>query len=131
MEWLKRLPVAKVDWRILITNKTRFKIDESWLEKEIIKVLIGFKVEKPVELSVLVVGRRSARELNIKYRKMNYFPQMLEFPMSKEKDTDGWIRLGDLVICWQLFEKEIKRTQVTKDKLLTEWLVHGITNLLE
>lgn len=123
--------MAKEDFKILISNKSRFKVDEPWLEKEIIEVLIELGADQKVELSVLVVGRRRARELNIKYRKMNYFPQMLEFPMTKEKDVDGWIRLGDLVICWELFEKEIKRTNVSKDKLLTEWLVHGITNLLK
>ena len=89
----------------------------------------GFK--KDVELSICFVGREKAKKLNQKYRKMDYIPQVLGFPMSKEKDVDGVIRLGDIVICTEKLKYEVKFQKKDLETILYGWLVHGIENLLK
>jgi len=82
------------------------------------------------EVSVIFVGRKKAKDLNIKYRQKSYIPQVLGFPMSLEKDDDGVIRLGDIVICTQKLKYEAIFQQKSQHKILEEWLLHGVENLL-
>ena len=84
-----------------------------------------------VELSVIFVGRKKAKDLNIKYRDKTYVPQVLGFPMSKEADNDGMIRLGDVVICTQKLKYEVRFQNKGLEMILKEWMVHGVENLLE
>lgn len=80
-------------------------------------------LKENIELSVNFVGRHRAKKLNQKYRRKDYVPQVLGFPMETKKGVDGWIRLGDIVICTEKLKDE-------KRDVLYEWLVHGIKNLL-
>lgn len=89
----------------------------------------GFNPEK-VELSIYFVGVKKAKELNIKYRQMDYIPQVLGFPMSKKVDADGMIRLGDIVICNSKLKYEAKFQKKTITEILEFWLLHGVDNLL-
>ena len=84
-----------------------------------------------VELSVIFVGRKKAKDLNMKYRGKNYIPQVLGFPMSKEVDEDGKIRLGDIVICTQKLKYEVKFQKSNLENILYQWLIHGVENLLK
>lgn len=86
--------------------------------------------EKEVELSICFVGPKKAKELNIKYRQMSYIPQVLGFPMSKVKDSDGMIRMGDIVICNSKLKYEAKFQHKSIDDILEFWLLHGVDNLL-
>lgn len=87
--------------------------------------------EENVELSIFFVGREKAKKLNQDYRQKDYIPQVLGFPMNKEKDADGKIRLGDIVICTQKLKYEVKFQKSSIEKVLYEWLVHGVENLLK
>jgi len=87
--------------------------------------------EKEVELSVYFVGRDKAKKLNIDYRQKSYIPQVLGFPMSKEKDVDGIIHLGDIVICTQKLKYESVFLNKKIEVVLREWLVHGVENLVK
>jgi ssRNA-specific RNase YbeY (16S rRNA maturation enzyme) len=51
--------------------------------------------------------------------------------MSKKKDVDGKIRLGDIVICSQKLKYEVKFQKSSLEKVLYEWLLHGVENLLK
>jgi ssRNA-specific RNase YbeY (16S rRNA maturation enzyme) len=50
--------------------------------------------------------------------------------MSKEKDADGIIRLGDIVICTQKLKYEAVFLGKSQKVVLEEWLLHGVENLL-
>jgi len=92
---------------ILIKHPKNWGLSEDkviFLSKKALKIF-GFN-EKEVELSIYFVGRDKAKKLNIDYRAKSYIPQVLGFPMSKEKDVDGVIRLGDIVICTQKLKYE-------------------------
>lgn len=70
---------------------------------------------REVELSLVFVGKKKARGLNQRYRKMDYVPEVLAFPMDNEI-------LGDIVVCIDKLKSE---------KQLREWIRHGIVNLLQ
>ena len=116
---------------ILINSNKNFGLDNNLIEKLAKKALGEKGFKEDVELSINFVGRKKAQDLNINYRKMDYIPQVLGFPMSKEKDFDGKIRLGDIVICTQKLKYEIKFQKSNLDAVLYSWLIHGVENLLK
>lgn len=116
---------------ILINHPKNWGLSEDLVESLAKKTLIEKGFEDKVELSIDFVGRKKAKELNVNFRKMSYIPQVLGFPMSKEVDVDGKIRLGDIVICTQKLKYEVKFQKSTLDRVLYSWLVHGVENLLK
>jgi len=115
---------------ILVRHRKNWGLNKAMVLRLSEKVLKGFGYQNGVELSVFFVGRRQAKNYNIEYRKKDYIPQVLGFPMSKTSDVDGMIRLGDIVICTQKLKYEVKFQKSTMEKVLTEWLKHGVENLL-
>lgn len=100
---------------ILIKHPKNWGLDEG-VVRRLAKKVLRERGLGGVELSLAFVGRRKARDLNIRYRKMDYVPQVLAFPMDKEI-------LGDIVIC----TSKLKRERAD----LAEWLRHGVKNLLK
>lgn len=116
---------------ILINHNKNWGLNEALVEKLSQKALKEKGFESDVELSIYFVGRKKARDLNICYRQKDYIPQVLGFPMSTKKDVDGKIRLGDIVICSQKLKYEVEFQKSTLERVLYEWLVHGVENLLK
>lgn len=116
---------------ILIKHPKNWGLDENLVLDKANEALEFFKLKENVELSVVFVGRRKAKELNIKYRGKDYIPQVLGFPMSRERDADGYMRLGDVVICTQKLKYEEKFLKKERDEILGEWMKHGVENLLK
>lgn len=115
---------------ILIKHPKNWGLEESLVLKTANKALAFYKLKENVELSVIFVGRKKAKELNIKYREKSYIPQVLGFPMSKVRDADGYIRLGDIVICSQKLKYECKFQKKSLEKIMDEWMQHGLDNLM-
>ena len=117
---------------ILIKHPKNWGLSEEKVTFFAIKALdkFGFN-EKEVELSICFVGRDKAKKLNIDHRNKSYIPQVLGFPMSKEKDVDGIIHLGDIVICTQKLKYESVFLNKKIEVVLREWLVHGVENLVK
>lgn len=116
---------------ILIKHNKTWGLDELRVEELAIKALKSFGYDKNTELSIAFVGQKKAKELNQQYRQKDYIPQVLGFPMSKEKDVDGIYRLGDIVICTQKLHYEVKYLGMTLDEVLYAWIQHGVENLLK
>ncbi len=116
---------------ILIKHPKNWGLNEKLVEKLAQKILIDKGYRKNVELSVVFVGRGRAKKLNIEYRNKDYIPQVLEFPMSKKVDDDGKFRLGDIVICTQKLKYEVSFQKSILEKVLHDWLAHGVKNLLK
>ena len=117
--------------RILIRHNKNWGLDEKMVNNLAQKALKYWKYFEDTELSLYFVGRKKARDLNIKFRKMDYCPQVLGFPMNKEKDVDGLVRLGDVVICTQKLKYEARIFNKKIEEVLEEWLIHGVGNLLK
>lgn len=118
---------------ILIRHNKNWGLDETLVERMAEKGLEHFGYnKKPFELSVIFVGRKKAKELNQNYRNKSYIPQVLGFPMSKtEKDEDGIIRLGDIVICTEKLKYEVGFQKKSLEEILEEWMIHGVENLIK
>lgn len=116
---------------VLIKHPKNWGLDEKEVVTEAKKALKEKGLDKNVELSLIFVGQKRAKELNIKYRQKDYIPQVLGFPMSKVADVDGYIRLGDVVICTQKLKYEKKFLMKKEGEVLSEWLIHGVENLLK
>jgi len=118
-----------------VTNKVFIKHGKNWGldEKKVmqlaLKVLVDFGL-KGVELSLLFCGRVRAKKLNMKYRQMSYVPQVLSFGLNSDRDGDGLMRLGDVVICNEKFKYEVKFSGKKTDEVLEEWLRHGVEGLI-
>jgi len=115
---------------ILIKHPKNWGLNEEEVVKKTKEALDFFDLKENVELSLIFVGRKKAKELNIKYRQKNYIPQVLGFPMSKKADEDGYIRLGDVVICTQKLKYEEGFLKKNRSEILSEWMRHGVENLL-
>lgn len=120
-----------MDNLILLNHNKNWGLDEKLVEVLAKKALIEKGLKNNIELSIYFVGRKKAKDLNINYRQKDYIPQVLGFPMSFDKDTDGIIRPGDIVICTQKLKYEVVFQKSTLEKVLYEWLVHGVENLLK
>ena len=114
---------------ILVRHSKNWGLNEEVVIKIAKEVLKQKKFDK-VELSIFFVGRKKARDLNIKYRNKEYIPQVLGFPMSMEADGDGISRPGDIVICTQKLKYEAKFQDKSVDNILKDWIEHGLENLL-
>ena len=114
---------------ILIKHPKNWGLNEK-LVHDLTNKALRLKKLDDVEVSLLFVGRKIAKELNIKYRNKDYIPQVLGFPMDREKSEDGLIHLGDIVICTQKLKYEVVFQKSNLEKVLTEWLIHGVENLL-
>ena len=116
---------------ILIKHPKNWGLDETEVLNKAKTALDFFKLKENVELSVIFVGRKKAKELNMKYRQKSYIPQVLGFPMSRNADSDGYIRLGDVVICTEKLKYEVNFLNKSRSEILTEWMIHGVENLLK
>ncbi len=116
---------------ILIKHPKNWGLDEKIIRKLVNRALVNCGYEKDTELSLYFVGRDKAKRLNIDYRKKNYIPQVLGFPMNKKKDADAYIRLGDIVVCTQKLKYEAIYLKKKRNEILNQWLVHGVENLLK
>ncbi len=116
---------------ILIKHPKNWGLNEELVLIKSQKALEHFGYKEGVELSVIFVGRKKAKELNIQYRQKDYIPQVLGFPMSKEVDVDGYIRLGDIVICSQKLKYECEFQKKSQEEIIEEWMIHGVENLVK
>ena len=117
---------------IEIKHPKNWGLNEELVNILAIKALKRFGYNKnDIELSIYFVGKNRAKKLNLNYRQKSYIPQVLGFPMSKTKDVDGLIHLGDVVICTQKLKYESVFLKKNIEEVLGKWLVHGVENLLK
>ncbi|RLC35421.1 hypothetical protein DRH14_01085 [Candidatus Shapirobacteria bacterium] len=117
--------------RVLLFDKSSQGVDLKKVKELAIKILKEADLTR-VELSLVMLGEDEARQLNMDYRKMEYIPEVLAFPLTKEEvDEDGWTRLGDIVLCVDEWKREMKSRGGEKWKIVEEWLRHALKNLLK
>lgn len=85
--------------------------------------------QRRVELSLVLVGNRKIRELNVRYRYKNKPTDVLSFP-SGERLPTGAKLLGDVVISVEQAEIQAKRRGKALDEEMESLLIHGILHLL-
>ncbi len=116
--------------RVFVKHSKGWGLDEEKVIRLALKVLTDADFDK-VELSLLFCGRVKAKKLNVKYRQMDYVPQVLSFGLDSDRDSDGWRRLGDVVICNEKLKYEAKFLEKKVEEILGEWLKHGVEGLMD
>ena len=116
--------------RVLIKHPVNWGLDDLTVKNYCLELLEEFGFKENTELSVVFVGREKAKKLNQKYRKKDYIPQVLGFPMDKKKDSDGFRHLGDIVICSAKLKYEAEFQKKNNNEILRDWLKHGLENLM-
>jgi len=114
---------------VFVKHSKNWGLDEKKVLSLSLKVLADFGFDG-VELSLLFCGKVKARKLNMSYRQMSYVPQVLSFGLDSDRDSDGLIRLGDVVICNEKLKYEVKFSGKKLDEVLEEWLRHGVKGLI-
>ncbi|MFC1789701.1 rRNA maturation RNase YbeY, partial [Patescibacteria group bacterium] len=74
-----------------------------------------------MDISIAFVGRAEIKRLNKKYRKKDYFTDVLSYIYSRN--------LGEVVICPQVVDKNAKIFNNSFKKELVRILTHGILHL--
>lgn len=114
--------------KVLIKHGLAWGLDEKRVRGLTLSVLRKFGFDG-VELSLFFATRNRARSLNMKYRKMDYVPQVLAFPVNTDRDGDGLMRLGDIVICNEKLRYESEHEKKGVYAVLGDWLEHGMRGL--
>lgn len=115
---------------IEVKKDPRYKVSIKVIKRIAEKILIDFGLKDKTELSIIFVGKRKAKELNIAYRQMDYVPEVLSFPSDKEITPAGNLFLGDVMVCFPLARERAMIENQLMEKSIEELLRHGINNLV-
>ncbi len=99
---------------IEIRNLTKTKIKETLLRKTA-KKIFG---KKKVDISVALIGLKQAQELNKRYRKKAYVPNVLTFDY------------GEIVLCPAKIRQDAKKYGIVFEQELVRVFSHGLFHLL-
>jgi probable rRNA maturation factor len=104
------------NFSILSLIKKPLPIKESVFGKAKLTVL-----DNEYKLSLVFVGDKKSKELNIKYRKGNYIPNVLSFPINK--------KCGEIFINPHQAKREHKDFNQTYSQFLMYLFIHGLLHL--
>jgi len=115
--------------KVLIKKDPRYPLNLKRIRQKAKEILLSAGLGQKTELSLFFVGKRKAKKMNQTFRKMDYVPEVLSFPMG-EKGPDGLLRLGDVVICFPLAREQARKRERMVEEIISELLEHGISNLI-
>lgn len=81
-------------------------------------------------LSLLLVGDRSMRRLNRRYRRKDRTTDVLAFPALQPSSRSVPVLLGDVVISLPQAERQARQAGHPLDRELTVLVIHGLLHLL-
>jgi len=105
------------DIRVEIINYTKGKPLSGLPFVNIKNEILGIKYN----LSILLVGEKRARTINIKTRKKTYTPSTLSLPYTKSS--------GDIIICEKVAAKECKNYQTNLKNYIAYLYIHSLLHL--
>ena len=76
---------------------------------------------KKYELSLVFVGPKTAKKLNKDYRKKDYVPNVLSFPIDKDN--------GEIFICIDKAKKEASEYDMSQQSFIKFLFIHGLLHL--
>jgi rRNA maturation RNase YbeY len=89
----------------------------SWPYETIKNTILG----KQYSLSLTFVGEARAKQFNIKYRKKDYVPNVLSFPLDE--------KTGEIIICPAVAKKQAKDFDLSVDGYIAYLFIHGCVHL--
>ncbi|MEA4910566.1 Endoribonuclease YbeY [bioreactor metagenome] len=103
----------------LIVNKKKGLIEKALFSR--IQKIKNEILGESFFLSVNFISPALAKELNIKYRKKDYTPNILSFPLSKKE--------GEIFICLSVARSEAKNFSLSYENFLILLIIHGCLHL--
>ncbi len=76
---------------------------------------------KSYVLSLSFVGESRAQAFNMQYRKKDYVPNVLSFPLDEKN--------GEIIICPKVAKSEAKKFNLTVDGYIAYLFIHGCVHL--
>jgi len=111
--------------KIEINNEANAPIKIAEVKKDIKKFLKDLSASrKPLDISVALVDKKTIRELNRRYRRVNKITNVLTFGKLGEDFTE-------IVICWDRIKEEALGAKMPIGEYFDYALKHGIKNLLK
>lgn len=127
-----------MEHQIDIRSDSRYPIDRKRIRSAVLKVLEKEGFESAVEVSVLVVGKRKAKALNVSYRDKDYVPNVLSFCLQEEIEggsgflypENDVVYLGDVVLCYPVVVEQAAERHLLVDDWMEELVLHSMEHLL-
>ena len=125
-----------MNWEVDITIEEPFEkqVSEEWLKLVIDSVMLVEPVGHPVELSLLITGDETVRELNRIYRQIDSTTDVLAFAMQEGEDfpsaPEEVIQLGEVIISFPQAERQANQTDFSIKQEVTILTIHGMLHLL-
>lgn len=115
-------------------NNTRQAVSEQFVFRVLSVCLKKYKLNQATEISVLIVGNNTIRNLNKQYRKKDYVTDVLSFPQVSNnnllEELNGYNLLGDIVICWPKLVLQAQSARHNVKKELQLLLEHSFKHLI-
>lgn len=93
------------------------KLVPRWPYEEMKNAVLG----KQYSLSLTFVGATRAQQLNKTYRKKEYVPNVLSFPLNETT--------GEIIICPQVAKREAKKFSLSVNGYIAYLFIHGLVHL--
>lgn len=114
----------------MIFNETNEQLDLSFYEDLLEKFKEDLDI-KDVELSVIIVDKKTIQHINKTYRFKDYVTDVISFALEDEKTLVSPIRvLGDIYICLDKVYEQAKEYKHSFKRELSFLMIHGLLHLL-
>ena len=115
----------------------RRRLTQKWLREVIDATLAAQKIDRPVELSLIITGDEEVHRLNRDYRGIDATTDVISFALSENRDGADFItppdrisRLGEVIISYPQAASQARENKQTIKAELAWLVVHGLLHLL-
>jgi len=123
---------------ISVDEEFRGLVDEGWVRRIAQTVLKAERVAPPYEVSIVLTGSETVKQLNRDYRGVDEHTDVLAFYMLPQKEADfsfalppdGVTRLGEVIISYPQAVEQAREQGHSTEKELALLIIHGILHLL-
>lgn len=115
---------------LVYTEKRENARDKRALQKMILSILHNQKQKGAV--SVHLIGERTMKKLNWRFRRKRRVTDVLAFAMREGKIMPGKIEkeLGDIFVCLPRIKKQARELSIPYGNELKRMIIHGLLHLL-
>lgn len=136
---------------VLIKTDTRYPANRKIIRRAVSDTFKKYKVDADFEISVAVVGSRKMKQLSVDFLNDSQKHQILTFALNEEGNIkvikpesgqstvriqgfinppDGFLRLGDIVLCWPEVLMSASNDDLMVDEEVYDLVCHGVEHLL-
>jgi probable rRNA maturation factor len=119
--------------KVLIYVESRYQVDRKRIKSAVNSVLEENHMDRPIEVSIAIIGNRKMTKLNKQYRNKEGTTNILSFPLSEGEQTylpADILRLGDIAISYPKVIEEAAAQELLVDDHIEDLVRHGMLHLL-